>query len=194
MLATFDPPNHFRAPPSAAFRNHGSFSYGERPIQRLQTLLAEPHQDVIDFLSVLFWSLRHLKQQHQPVITPTVYEALASSEPAATAYNDILVARLDNTTSALLNAVLEVCASVAAHGEENGLYGSRFCFMLGFWLFDNRPQGESWEELQQRWLIAGERMEKVFLAWLRSVDSCVSCVTDRVTVLKRGRELSLAAY
>ncbi|KAH8829521.1 hypothetical protein DL96DRAFT_1434381, partial [Flagelloscypha sp. PMI_526] len=100
------------------------------------------------------------------------------------AYSEALVPLLPETNAKLLAVILDLASSLAAHSEANGISGSKFSRLVGFWLLASNRVGksETWATFYQRWDETGRMLEHLFLARIRDESS-------RVTLPRRLAEL-----
>jgi hypothetical protein len=131
---------------------------------------ASPH----DVASVLRWSLRHLQLPPQGFGNSEAWysdfftaEKKSGYQPKA--YSEALVPLLPETNAKLLAVILDLASSLAAHSEANGISGSKFSRLVGFWLLASNRVGknETWATFYQRWDETGRMLEHLFLARIR---------------------------
>ena len=134
-----------------------------------------------DIAGVLRWAIRHLRLEGSSFGKTSAddewawYVDFATRERdggyAPTAFSQILVPSLPEAHLQLLNAVLDIFSSMAAHAEATGVSGSKLSMILGLWLLTNQrvAVGEDWAAFYKRWERAGRMLEHLFLAHVRYV-------------------------
>jgi hypothetical protein len=128
-----------------------------------------------DVASVLKWGLRHLKLEGKSFgKNEEWYKDFLSGERKAdyptTAFSTTLVPLLPPAHHELLVALLGLFQSLAAHGEWNGLSGSKLSKLMGLWLLEAEPRArknDSWSDFYTRWEVNGRKLEHVFLSLIR---------------------------
>ncbi|TFK47158.1 hypothetical protein OE88DRAFT_1728626 [Heliocybe sulcata] len=132
--------------------------------------IRSPH----DIAAVLRWGLRHLKLEgssfgKDPSWYSTFSEAEKGASYPADAYSTKLVPLLPSPHADLLSATLDIVSSLAAHGEANGVSGSKLAKLLGLWLLTAKRAEEmdDWKQFYARWEWAGRALEHLFLAKIR---------------------------
>ncbi|KAG8820389.1 hypothetical protein FRC19_008923, partial [Serendipita sp. 401] len=105
---------------------------------------ASPH----DIAEVLKWALRHFKLQGSSFGNSTDeygwYKTFAESEKSAEyppeAYSTILPPLLPSEHQQLLDTLFNFASSLACYAEINGVSGSRFTRLIGWWLLSERRE------------------------------------------------------
>ncbi|EPQ55709.1 hypothetical protein GLOTRDRAFT_105675 [Gloeophyllum trabeum ATCC 11539] len=127
-----------------------------------------------DVAAVLRWGLRHLKIEGDSFGTDRswytkFYGAEKAESYPRSAYSDKLVPLLPSSHAALLSVTLDIVSSLAAHGEANGISGSKLTKLLGLWLLTARraENSDDWKQFYARWEWAGRVLEHLFLAKIR---------------------------
>lgn len=141
--------------------------------------LAEP----FDVAAVLKWGLRHLALEQgsfgkdgssQPWAW---YTKFATAERAASFPNDAFTSQLlpllPPSHAILLKDLLSLLSSVAAHAQGNGMFNTKLCKVLAWWLVSPRrwdageTGSEGWTRFYEAWDRASRVLEHVMLAYLR---------------------------
>jgi hypothetical protein len=129
--------------------------------------------------AVLRWALRHYDNGGAPFgpapATPAEqwawYKLFSEAERDASfpldAYGTKLVPILAQPNARLLASFLDLASHLAGHSEMNGISGSKFCKLLGYWLLSTRTRKEDWKGFYDDWEAAGRILEHLFLAYLR---------------------------
>ncbi|KAI0035534.1 hypothetical protein K488DRAFT_82975 [Vararia minispora EC-137] len=127
-----------------------------------------------DVAAVFRWGLRHLLLSDGVFGTsPDWYPAFAEAERSQSfplnAFSNSLAPRLPQSHKALLEEILDVFSSLAAHSEANGFSGSRLAKFLGLWLLaaERNAEGDDWGSFYDRWERNGRMLEHLFLARIR---------------------------
>jgi len=127
-----------------------------------------------DVAAVLRWGLRHLelngenfgKNEHW---YRNFSEAERNSEYLPGSYSKDLASLIPPDHLELLNAILDLFSSLAAHAERNSTSASKLTRVFGFWLLAAPRIGEDvdWSKLYARWQEHGRILEHLFLARIR---------------------------
>jgi hypothetical protein len=132
-----------------------------------------------DPAAVLRWALRHLNNGKHPFgsssSTPPEewgwYKTFSKAERDTSfppnAYGKVLVPALASPNARLLATFLDLASHLASQSELNGISGSKFCKLLGYWLLSTRVKRNGWKEFYDDWDAAGRILEHLFLAYLR---------------------------
>ncbi|RDB18230.1 hypothetical protein Hypma_000622 [Hypsizygus marmoreus] len=127
-----------------------------------------------DVAAVLRWGLRHLQLEgksfgKEDAWYKTFFDAERSSDYPAHAFTTILAPQLPTSHLELLTATLEIFSSLAAHGEANGISGSKLSKFFGLWLLTTQraEQNDDWPTFYARWEYTGRVLEHLFLARIR---------------------------
>jgi hypothetical protein len=84
------------------------------------------------------------------------------------AYASLLLPRLRPGVGACLDSIFELFSDIASKSEDNMTSGGKVCLLLGWWLCGDRKNVRSWEQVYKEWKAAGQRVEHLFYAWIRS--------------------------
>ena len=128
-----------------------------------------------DVAAVLRWGLRHLelngeKFGNDQLWYKTFSEAERSSEYLAGSYSTDLAPLIPPEHLELLNVILDLFSSLAAHAERNGTSASKLTRAFGFWLLAASRVGgddDDWPKFYARWQDNGRILEHLFLARIR---------------------------
>ncbi|KAG8833495.1 hypothetical protein FRC17_010607 [Serendipita sp. 399] len=133
---------------------------------------ASPH----DVAEVFKWALRHFKLEGSSFGNSTDeygwYRTFAESEKSASyppeAYSSILPPLLPSEHQQLLDALFGFASSLASYAEINGVSGSKFTRLIGWWLLSGRREpSNGLVEFIQDWDTAARILEHLFLAYIR---------------------------
>ncbi|KAG8808858.1 hypothetical protein FRC18_004823, partial [Serendipita sp. 400] len=133
---------------------------------------ASPH----DIAEVLKWALRHFKLQGSSFGNSTDeygwYKTFAESEKSAEyppeAYSTILPPLLPSEHQQLLDTLFNFASSLACYAEINGVSGSKFTRLIGWWLLSERREpSQGLISFIQEWETAARILEHLFLAYIR---------------------------
>jgi hypothetical protein len=103
-----------------------------------------------------------------------MYVKFVQAEHAASypidGYTSLFLPRLPLGVGACLDSIFEVLSDIASKSEDNMMSGGKVCLLLGWWLCGDRKAAVDlgWEKVYKEWQDAGQKLEHLFYAWIRS--------------------------
>ncbi|TFK66863.1 hypothetical protein BDN72DRAFT_899486 [Pluteus cervinus] len=127
-----------------------------------------------DVAAVLRWGIRHLQLENnrfgkEERWYKTFFDAEAAAQYPNHAFSEQLAPLLPNSHLQLLQQILEILSSLAAHAEANSTSGSKLSKLFGLWLLDSHrvDEKDDWTTFYDRWERSGRMLEHLFLSRIR---------------------------
>jgi hypothetical protein len=125
----------------------------------------------------LKWALRRLTiVSHRnviPLVDGGAYVAFVRAEReagyTADAYGKLFLARVPHAVGQTLHELFDVWAALVARSGAGSTLGGKVCLLLGRWIMGRNERTKEWQEIYGEWYLAGQRVQHLFLAWIRCV-------------------------
>lgn len=153
--------------------------------QKFQSALGDAQPT--DVAAVLKWGLRHLVIEDGTFGKKSAagndgwgwYIQFVESERKASfptdAFSKQLIPLLPSVHATLLTDLLGLFSSVAAHAQANGMFNTKLCKTLAWWIVSSRKwdhtDSDAWKSFYEAWDRSARILEHIMLAYLRFVKS-----------------------
>lgn len=143
-------------------------------------------RDLHDVGAVFRWGLRHLELEGNSFGKDSTdlawYDAFSQSERDMSfppkAFMELLLPQLPASHAELLQTMLDIITSLAAHAEMNSSSGSKLAMLFGLYLLSGGLVGpiENWKAFYDKWDRSGQALEHIYLSYIRYIAVHISYV------------------